>query len=66
MRPRGGTRTLLEVCEALGESDDVLDHGGGEVGHVWQSREKAALSGILPIPGLLCFRGASTMAGRER
>lgn len=36
-------RALLEVREALGESDDVVDHVRGEIGHVWQSRENAAL-----------------------
>lgn len=65
-RRRRGTRALLEVCEALGEGDDVVNHVRGEVGHVWQGRENAVLSGIFNLLALLRFRGTSMMDGRER
>lgn len=59
MRPRSGTRALLEVYEALGESDDVVDRVRGEVGHVRQSRENAA------PPRTVTVR-TSLLGGRER
>lgn len=55
---------LLEVSEALGESDDVVDHVRGEIGHVRQSRENVALSRPSSLD-LWCFRGAAVMGGGQ-